>query len=332
MYNRGMISLKECKDRGEWDDFVLENDGHPLQLWGWGETKAMHGWKAERLFALDMEGKRVGGAQLLIRHLPWPFRALVYVPRGPVGDTKYSSSLLDALSNYAKSHHGAVVMTIEPDWEELPSLPQEWKKSGNTILIPDTLILDLRKSEEKLLESMSKKTRQYIRKSGAEEGVAVRQVKDREELAKCLDVYHETASRAGFALHDDQYYYDVFENLGEASPVFAVYKNEAPIAFLWLAISAHTAFELYGGMNNVGQELRANYALKWHAIRKMKEWGIDRYDMNGLVSDGVSNFKRGFADHTNELVGTYDKPLSPLYTLWAKGLPLAKQIIRKIKR
>lgn len=332
MYNRGMISLKACKDRGEWDDFVLEYDGHPLQLWGWGETKSAHGWDAERLFAFDMNGKRVGGAQLLIRRLPWPFKALVYVPRGPVSDIRYAGNLLDALSSHARSHYGAVVISIEPDWTKLPVLPQGWMKSKNTILIPNTLILDLHKSEEKLLESMSKKTRQYIRKSGAEEGVAIRQVKNREDLAKCLRIYHETAERAGFALHDDQYYYDVFDNLEETSPVFAVYKDDEPIAFLWLVISAHTAFELYGGMNITGQELRANYALKWHAIRKMKEWGIDRYDMNGLVSDGVSNFKRGFADHTDELVGTYDKPLSPLYVLWSKGLPLAKQVIRKIKR
>lgn len=327
-----MISLKECTNREEWDNFVLENDGHPLQLWGWGTTKAMHGWKVERLLAHDMDNKRVGAVQILIRSLPWPFGALAYVPRGPVGDIRYAGNVLNAVSSYAKSHYSAVAVSIEPDCADLPVLPHGWKKAENTILIPDTLILDLHKSEEKLLEPMSKKTRQYIRKSDGEEGVKIRQVKNREELEKCLKVYKETADRAGFALHDDQYYYDVFENLGDASPVFAAYKLDQPIAFLWLAISARTAFELYGGMNEAGQELRANYALKWHAIRKMREWGLVRYDMNGLVSDGVSNFKRSFADHEDKLVGTYDKPLSPLYIVWVKGLPLVKKLIRLIKR
>lgn len=327
-----MISLVSCDNREEWDDYVLENSGHPLQLWGWGETKAAHGWSAHRLFAYDMDQNIIGGAQVLVRTLPWPFKALAYVPRGPVVDSDNSVAFLESLANHARSQFGAVVVSIEPDWTELPALPKGWGRGQNTILIPQTLILDLNKSEDELLAPMSKKTRQYIRKSAGEQSVEIRQVKDREELEKCLSVYRETAKRAGFALHDDQYYYDVFSNLGEASPVFAAYKDGWPIAFLWLAISASTAFELYGGMNDDGQELRANYALKWHAITKMKEWGVERYDMNGLVSDGVSNFKRGFADHEDLLVGTCDKPLSPLYGVWSTLLPLAKKLIRSIKR
>ena len=72
--------------------------------------------------------------------------------------------------------------------------------------------------------------------------------------------------------------------------------------------------------------------LKWHAITKCKEWGIDRYDMNGLLNDGVSTFKQGFADHENMLVGTYDYPLSSLYNAWTKGLPLAKRAVRRAKK
>ena len=328
----GMISLKVCDNREEWDDFVFENGGHPLQLWGWGDTKASHGWHAERIFAYDLDERVVGAAQILVRRLPWPFKALAYVPRGPVVAAENAAAFLEAISNYSRSQYGAVGLTIEPDWTDIPPMPKGWKHGRNTILIPHTLILDLSKSEEELLAPMSKKTRQYIRKSSSEEGIEIRQVKDREELEKCLQVYRETAKRAGFALHDNHYYFDVFDNLGEASPIFAAYKDGWPVAFLWLAISASTAFELYGGMNDEGQELRANYALKWHAISKMREWGIERYDMNGLVSDGVSNFKRGFADHEDTLVGTLDKPLSPLYIVWAVMLPFAKKAFRIFKR
>ncbi len=327
-----MISLQPTTDREAWDDYVLESGGHPLQLWGWGETKAQHGWRAERLFAYDIDKKILGGAQILIRKLPWPFKALVYVPRGPVVEPEYVGDFLVALANYAKSQFRGVVLTIEPDWTELPTLPQGWNRSDNQILIPETLILDLNKSEDELLAPMAKKTRQYIRKSGGVDGLEIRQVKSKEGIAKCLQIYAETAKRAGFALHGDQYYYDIFANLGDESPVFAAYKDNEPIAFLWLAISARTAFELYGGINDQGQELRANYALKWYTICKTREWGIERYDMNGLVSDGVSNFKRGFADHEDKLVGTYDKSLSPLYVIYAKVLPLGKKIIRMIKR
>lgn len=327
-----MISLQPTKDREEWDDYVLENGGHPLQLWGWGETKAQHGWRAERLLAYDMDKNVLGGAQILIRRLPWPFKALVYVPRGPVVTSDNTADFLIALTNYAKSQYRGVVLTIEPDWADLPKLPKGWRESENTILIPQTLILDLGKSEDELLAPMAKKTRQYIRKSANEEGLEIRQITSKEGIAQCLQIYQDTAKRAGFALHGDQYYYDIFANMGEESPAFAAYVAGEPVAFLWLAISSETAFELYGGMNDKGQELRANYALKWHAIRKMREWGIRRYDMNGLVSDGVSTFKRGFADHEDKLVGTYDKPLSPLYFVYTKILPFGKKLVRVIKR
>lgn len=326
-----MISVQTVTNKEEWDEYVLENSGHPLQLWGWGEVKAAHGWYAERLLGYDMDKNIVGGAQVVVRRLPWPFKALAYVPRGPVGSVDHASEFLDALANYAKSRFGAVVLTIEPDWCELPSLVQGWQQSHNTILIPRTLILDLSKPQEELMSAMAKKTRQYIRKSSNEKDLVIRQVKDREDLDECLAIYHETARRAGFALHDDQYYYDIFDKLGEASPVFAAFHDGKPVAFLWLAISASTAFELYGGINDRGQELRANYALKWHTVHKMKEWGVGKYDMNGLLNDGVSTFKQGFASHEDMLVGTYDMSLSPLYFIYSKVLPFGKKLIRTIK-
>lgn len=328
-----MISLQSCESREEWDEYVLEHDGHPLQLWGWGEVKAAHGWRVERLFAVDMERNVIAGAQILIRSLPWPLKSLVYIPRGPIGEGESVAALLEALTNHARSHYGAVAITIEPDWAEMPSeIGVNWKRSENTILIPRTLILDLNKTEEELMAPMAKKTRQYIRKSSNEAGLTIRQVKDHDELMRCLEVYHQTASRAGFSLHGDQYYIDIFDQLGEASPVFAAFYENEPVAFLWLAISAQTAFELYGGMTDKGQELRANYALKWHVVRKMREWGIERYDMNGLLTDGVSTFKQSFADHEDMLVGTYDRPLSPIYTVWKKALPFGKKIVRTLKR
>lgn len=323
-----MTVVETCNQQEVWDDEVVARGGHPLQLWGWGTTKAAHNWSVERVFVKKGE-TIVGAAQLLIRRLPKPFNALVYVPRGPVAEGDERGEVLAALANYAKVTHKAVAISVEPDWTNMPKLA-DWQKADNTILIPRTLILDLAKSEDELQTAMAKKTRQYIRKSGGE-AIEIRKVKNREELDECLDIYKQTALRAGFGIHDNQYYYDIFDNLGEHSPVFAAFYEGKPVAFLWLAISGVTAFELYGGMNDDGQRLRANYALKWRVIQTMKKWGIVRYDFNGLLNDGVSTFKQGFANHEDMLVGTYDKPLSPLYFAWAKGLPTAKKIVRKLK-
>jgi lipid II:glycine glycyltransferase (peptidoglycan interpeptide bridge formation enzyme) len=323
-----MTTVKSCETQIQWDGEILERGGHPLQLWGWGEVKAKHNWRVKRLFVLSGE-EIIGCAQLLIRTLPPPFKALVYVPRGPVCEEREREMVLEALAAYTKETCGAVAITIEPDWEVMPDI-DGWREATNTILIPRTLILDLHLSEDELLADMTKKTRQYIRKS-AGEAIEIRQVKGGEELDGCLDIYKQTAQRAGFGIHEDQYYYDIFHKLGDHSPVFAAFQDGKPIAFLWLAISQRTAFELYGGMDDEGQRLRANYALKWHAIQTIKKWGIDLYDFNGLLNDGVSTFKQGFAGHETMLAGTFDKPLSPLYNVWTRALPAAKKLIQKVK-
>ncbi len=326
------LSVEQCTDRTEWDAAVNAGRGHPMQLWGWGQTKAAHNWSVDRVLVHDEGGTLVGSAQLLFRSLPFPFRSLAYIPRGPQSAEGSSTEVLDAVARYVTLKHGSVVLSIEPDWDlDSPSatalLAGGWRRTESTILMGRTLILDLHRSEDELLAGMTKKTRQYIRKSGRE-ALHYRQV-SREEVPQCLAVYRLTADRAGFGIHSDAYYLDIFDNLGEGSAVFAAFDGDAVVAFLWLAVSGTTAFELYGGMNDVGQNLRANFTLKWTAITAMKERGVRRYDFNGLLNDGVSKFKIGFADHENLLAGTWDKPLSPLYPLYARALPLARKAVKK---
>jgi peptidoglycan pentaglycine glycine transferase (the first glycine) len=329
-----MIELQKCSDKEQWDEYVLENGGHPLQLWGWGQVKAAHGWTAERIFAFDTDAEDhdhiVGGAQVLIRKLPLPFRSFAYVPRGPIVEGPFRNEFLEALAKIVKRDYRSVALSIEPNSFEFDA-PAGWKKSTNRILSPDTILLDINKGESDLLADMAKKTRQYIRKSAAE-GITIKQVRTKDELDECLHIYRQTAERAKFNLHRNQYYFDVFNLMQDHSPVFAAYLEGKPVAFLWMAISADTAYELYGGMNEDGQRLRANYALKWHVIRKVREWGLTQYDFGGLVVGGVSIFKQGWASEETSFAGTFDKALSPTYALWSKGLPKAKAVLQKLRR
>ncbi|WP_104091218.1 peptidoglycan bridge formation glycyltransferase FemA/FemB family protein [Arthrobacter sp. GMC3] len=328
------FSVVPCHVREQWDSAVNSQQGHPMQLWGWGETKAAHNWSVDRVLINDASGDLVGSAQILLRKLPFPFRSLAYLARGPQAAAGREIEVLTAVAHYVKTTHKSVALSIEPDWDEesvvTASLPASgWQRSQSTILIPRTLILDLTRSEDELLGAMSKKTRQYIRKSGRE-ALEYREV-TAQELPQCLAVYKETAARADFGIHADDYYLDIYNNLGAGSPVYAAFDGETVVAFLWLAASEATAFELYGGMNDAGGNLKANFSLKWLAIQEMKARGISRYDFNGLLNDGVSKFKFGFADHEDMLAGTWDKGLSPLYPVFAKALPLARKGMRNAR-
>ena len=323
-----MVKIEQCHTQEKWDNSVLDKDGHPLQLWGWGEVKKAHNWQVTRVIIYE-NSDIIGMAQILLRPLPFPFRYMAYIPRGPVATEKHREVVLKEITQYVKKTFKAVVVTIEPDWTTMPTV-KGWQHSPNTILIPKTLYIDLEQSEDKILEAMHSKTRWSIRRS-ERNGVKIRQVKTRDELKQCLELYKQTAGRAGFGLHDDQYYYDVFDKLGDFSPIFMAFFEDRLIAFSWDIISESVAFALYAGSTQEGQKLRANYLLKWHEMQMLKKWGVKSFDFNGLLNDGISDFKRSFAQHDNQLAGTYDYPLSPLYSVWSRGLPLAKVILRKIK-
>lgn len=318
-----MTDVTRCLGPAEWDELVRTTGGHPLQLWGWGEVKAAHGWRVDRV----QIGQ--GGAQLLIKPLPKPFGPLVYVPRGPFGQVLGNESTRNKLVRYVKQTYKPTVLSVEPDTTESINW-KGWRKSANRVLLARTAVMDLTKSDDELLAVMSKKTRQYIRKS-AGEGITVRLAESRDDIDECLAIYKQTAKRAGFALHSDRYYYDIFEKLGDDSPVFMACLKGHAVAFLWPVITPEVAFELYGGMNDEGQTRRANYHLKWSVIQAMKARGVTRYDVNGLLNDGVSTFKQGFIPEETQMSGTFDMPLSPLYPVWSRVLPAAKKVAQKLR-
>lgn len=327
-----MTMVREITEKGEWDNIVERFHGHPLQLWGWGEVKARHGWQIKRVVVENAHNREeiIGGAQLLIKTLPWPFKALVYVPRGPFTNGSHDQALAREISLYAKRTWNAVLVKIEPDTANAISWP-EWQKTSQRILLARTAVMDLTKSEDELLADMTKKTRQYVRKS-AGEGITVTTATSQEQITACLEIYKQTAKRAGFGLHGDKYYFDIFNLLERNSPVYLAEYDGRVVAFLWPIVTSEVAFELYGGMNDEGQRLRANYHLKWSVIQAMKARGVKRYDVNGLLNDGVTTFKKGFIPDETLMAGTYDRPLSVWYPVWNTLLPFAKQVVQRVRR
>lgn len=322
--------IRQVKDEAEWDGLVESNNGHPLQLWNWGVLKESHGpWRACRL-VVEKDGLVLGGAQVLRRDIPPFFGQFFYIPRGPFCSDFNRDKVLQELVNWAKSEH-ALGLKVEPDWDSKSDWPEGWRKSKNRILVPKTAILDLNLDQDSLLAHATKKTRQYIRKSTAE-GIVVRKIKMPDDVDKCLEIYRETVERAGFAIHKASYYQDLAKLAGEANRIYLAEKDGKQLSFLWNLRTPAVEFELYGGVNEEGQRLRSNYVLKWQAILDAKDSGIGKYDMNGLLNDGISGFKRGFSDKEINLVGAWDFPLSPLYGVWEFGLPLAKGLVQSANR
>jgi lipid II:glycine glycyltransferase (peptidoglycan interpeptide bridge formation enzyme) len=65
-------------------------------------------------------------------------------------------------------------------------------------------------------------------------------------------------------------------------------------------------------MTASGADLRANYLLKWEAIRRSREEGADVYDLWGLAHPGIAHFKAGFGGREIHYVGGWDLVLDPV--------------------
>ena len=60
VYNINMLKIIEITDKKEWNDFINEHGGHPLQLWGWGELKSQSAnWQVVRVFLKNGEEKYI---------------------------------------------------------------------------------------------------------------------------------------------------------------------------------------------------------------------------------------------------------------------------------
>ena len=138
---------------------------------------------------------------------------------------------------------------------------------------------------------------------------------DGDRLGEFYRIYRETADRAGFLIRAESAYRDVwdaFAPTGNARLLFAQAADGEPQATLFLVRCGPRVVEPYGGMTAAGAESRANYLLKWEAIRSSREAGATSYDLWGLATGGIAHFKTGFGGREVRYIGAWDLVLSPV--------------------
>ena len=316
------MDIRIIDAREEWNAFAEQFGAHPMQLWEWGALKEDSGrWAASHL-ALFEGGVAVGGAQVLVRHLPFPLRAICYLPRGPFAAEGRLMEVADAVAAWCKERTKAVSVKMDPAVTEL-DFGAGWEPSSR-ILVDRTVTMDLTPDEDALMKAIpNRKCRQYIRKA-ARDGVVVRPG-TAADLDAILAMYHATAEADGFDLHEDDFYRTALDILGDLQQLFVAERDGELQAFLWNITSPRgTAFELWGAVTEAGKRSRANYYLKWVAILAAKERGAVTYDLNGLLNDGISDFKLLFGPEVR-WVPSHDRPLSPLYHAMDKMLELRRE-------
>ncbi len=311
-----------------WDAFVsAANPASYLQLSGWAAVKAVNGWESERIRTPPGDGTDAVGAQILIRRprpLPWSF---AYAPRGPL-TPRWTTEAVAVFTDLARSvlsasHRRVSHLRIDPEIERDVGVDaggavrQALRAAGwrpATPIQPNaSRIIDLTADEEALWGDLRKKWRQYVNKA-RHAGITVSDA-DGSALPEFYRIYRETADRAGFLIRTEAAYRDVwnaFAPTGNARLLFAREPSGQPLATLFLVRAGDRVVEPYGGMTEAGGESRANYLLKWEAIRSSRELGASVYDLWGLATGGIAHFKTGFGGREIRYIGAWDLVLDPL--------------------
>jgi peptidoglycan pentaglycine glycine transferase (the first glycine) len=324
-----------------WDAFVAGCvNGSYLQASAWAVVKAPNSWTAARVTADTGDGGTIG-AQLLLRRprpLPWAF---AYAPRGPVA-TSWSPA---AVTRFTEALRGAELgrvshVRIDPEIEAggptdpggsvaAAFLEAGWQAT-RPVQPASTRIIDLAEGEPALWSGLRKKWRQYVNKAKAA-GVTVVDAGD-DPIEPFYRIYRETADRAGFLIRTERAYRDVWEAFrpsGDARMLFAIDAEGVPQAALFLVRNGSRVIEPYGGMTGAGGDLRANYLLKWEAIRGAAEAGATSYDMWGLAQPGIAHFKAGFGGREVRYIGGFDLVLSGLGRRVYGGAQAARVLVAR---
>ncbi|MBU0491371.1 MAG: peptidoglycan bridge formation glycyltransferase FemA/FemB family protein [Chloroflexi bacterium] len=355
-----MNQAKIITQRETWNQALLTiPHAHVLQSYEWGEFKARYGWRPTRLL-FEEDDQPVAAASLLSRRLPWRTHTIAYVPKGPVLD--YTQCPVDAQSDASRwdrvlagiieqaRRQRAVFVKIDPDVSvsdagALDALRRAgFSPSTEQIQFKNTMLLDLRQSDDELLAAMKPKTRYNVRLA-ARRGVVVTPGGE-PDLLLFYQMYAETATRDAFIIRPYAYYLDawgLFLQRGLAHLLIARYEDE-PVAAVLLFRYGRRAWYMYGASTGRHRRHMPNYLLQWAAMRHLRDLGCDTYDLWGLPDDlnepanederedmwGVYRFKLGLGGQVVRHIGAYDRPLNrPLYWLWTRALPRYLALLRR---
>lgn len=331
------MNVVECDDKqkNEWNKFIAENNPECfLQTWQWGEFQKSAGKKVWRIAVID-EDKIMASVQIIKHNLSF-LGSYLYCPRGPIikiqnPKSKYQKILeilCRKIEEIARKEKG-VFLKIEPAMEanqESGIKNEEYLKgfikSNAEIQPKNTLMVDLKKSEEELLAEMKQKTRYNIRLS-EKRGVKIKISSDcASGFPKFWSLIEETSKRNKIASHPRKYYLKMLETLKEngnitenklfARMYLAEYNGKIIASSIVLFFSDFAVY-LHGASSNEDKNVMAAYLLQWKQILDAKKIGCKKYDFWGIAADGekenwkgITRFKRGFGGFEKKYVGSFD--------------------------
>lgn len=323
---------------------------HIIQSWEWGEFRKKTGVIVKRMG--EFKGEKMTSAwQVTFHKVPYlPYR-VGYFPKGDMPNT----AIVESLSLIGKEEKAAFIK-IEPNVivDSLSSIDNRLEKLGlvrskKPMFTKYNFLIDLTRSEDKLLAGMHPKTRYNI-KVAQKKGVEVYESTDDRDFEIYLKLYFETTKRQRYFGHTPHYHrlaWNILKDAGMARLLIARYQPpgtsyQIPLVAWMLFNFNDTMYYPYGGSSDEHKEVMASNLVAWEAIRLGKKMGLKTLDLWGALGPnadpkdpwhGFHRFKAGYGPRHVEYVGSYDLVLKPaLYEVLSFADRARWVILRATKR
>jgi len=264
---------------------------------------------------------QIEGIGVIKNNLPFK-KSYLYSPRCPV--KVFSESILSKVKEIAKQEN-AIFFKIE---SLIDKLEEFGFKKSTSIQPKKTLILDIAKSEQELLNQMHYKTRYNI-KLAEKKRIIIKKQDTRNNNQTYFDDFwrlmQETTKRDKFRPHPKEYYRKMLEIPG--IELFVAEYNGKIIAANIMVFYDKQAIYLHGASDYEHRNLMAPHLLQWEQIQEAKKRGCIEYDFWGIDENkwpGVTRFKKGFGGCSISYPGAFDLVFQPI---WYSIYKIARKIL-----
>ena len=322
-------------------------DASIYQTWAyggvcWGDGHLSH-------LILRRDGAAVAMAQLRLVRVPVIGSGIAYLRWGPVCVPRRASwdpsvwrAMTEALIDEYVTRRRLVLRVVPNTFAEdsvADAMTTVWNECGfredESIRKYQTLRVDLRRSAEELRRQLSSRWRRQLN-IAERNSLEIVEGQSDDLYLQFLQMYREMFARKRFDTSVDV---EEFRRIQQRLPVsqkmmtFICVAGGRAVAGLVVSTVGQTAIYLLAATGDDGLNARGSYLLQWHAMQRLKERGLDWYDLGGVnpdVNPGVFTFKSGMGGEEARQLGRYELAgarLSELSVAVGEG---ARRILQRV--
>lgn len=270
------------KSEKEWENFLVVNNGSFLQsnIWYKFKKKYQDGCQLE-----VREKEKITGLCQLFKEKT-PFGSYFYIPHGPLTiNKKIINILFEKITEKAKKENIIFIRT-EPLYHIDVGID-----SFSRVQPQKTLILDINREDNEILQSFTTTTRRNIviaKKKGV-------YIKEEDDVNLFFKLLLKTKNRQKFNSYNKEYFSFLLKNT--PSHLSCAYYKESVIAANIVLYYNKTAYCLHSATDYNYRNLKGANLLRYNSIINARDSGLLKFDNWGIDEirfPGVTNFKKGF--------------------------------------